>query len=398
MSAAGPIRIGYSLSLTGPLGANGQTAYLAQRIWEEDVNERGGLLGRPVQLVCIDDKSDASLVPAIYDELLDVEKVDLVLGGYGNNSVTPAMPRVIERKRYFVGLMSLGANLRFDYPGYFAMIPTGPDPNTALTAGFFEVAARQKPKPQTVGILAADADFSRNPIAGARANAEKSGLRIVSETKYPLSTKDFAPLLREVGKTSPDILFLCSYLNDSIGLIRGIGEVGLQPKVVGGAMIGPQSSAVQTALGPLLNGLVNYEYWLPVPKMIVPGVEDVIRRYLGKAAAGSQGADALGYYVAPLAYAQMQVVEQAVSATKSLDDGALIEYTRTASFSTAAGNVKFGKGGEWSAARVLQVQFRDIRSNDIAEFKDARTRVVVAPDAVASGELLYPYAEAKKAR
>jgi branched-chain amino acid transport system substrate-binding protein len=385
MSATGPIRIGYSLSLSGPLGANGQTAYLAQRIWEEDVNKRGGLLGRPVQLVCVDDKSDASLVPAIYDKLLDVEKVDLVLGGYGNNSVTPAMPRIIERKRYFVGLMSLGANLRFEYPGYFAMIPTGPDPNTALTAGFFEVAARQKPKPQTVAILAADADFSRNPIAGARANAE-----------YPLSTKDFAPLLREVGKTSPDILFLCSYLNDSIGLIRGISEVGLEPKVVGGAMIGPQSSAVQTALGPLLNGLVNYEYWLPVPKMIVPGVEDVIRRY--QARAESQGADALGYYVAPLAYAQMQVVEQAISATKTLDDGALIEHTRTATFSTAAGEVKFGKGGEWSAARVLQVQFREIRSNDIGEFRDARTRAVVSPDAVASGELIYPYAQAKKPR
>jgi branched-chain amino acid transport system substrate-binding protein len=110
------------------------------------------------------------------------------------------------------------------------------------------------------------------------------------------------------------------------------------------------------------------------------------------------GADALGYYVAPLAYAQMQVVEQAISATKTLDDGALIEYTRTASFSTAAGDVKFGKGGEWSAPRVLQVQFRDIRSNDIGEFRDARTRTVVSPEAVASGELIYPYAQAKKPR
>ena len=396
MSATGPVKIGYSLSLTGPLGANGQTAFLAQRIWEEDVNRRGGLLGRPVQLVCVDDKSDASLVPAIYEKLLDVDKVDLVLGGYGNNSLTPAMPLIVERHRYFVGLMGLAVNARLDYPGYFVMIPTGPDPNTALTAGFFEVAARQKPTPRTVAILAADADFSRNPIAGAHANAEKNGLRIVSETKYPLATKDFGPLLREVGKTAPDILFLCSYLNDSVGLVRGIGEVGLEPKVVGGAMIGPQSSAVQTALGPLLNGLVNYEYWLPVPKMIVPGVDDVIRRYQARAV--SEGADALGYYVAPLAYAQMQVVEQAVSATRTLDDPALIEYTRTASFATAAGDVKFAKGGEWSVPRVLQVQFRNIRSNDIAEFKDARTRAVVSPDALASGELIYPYAEAKKSR
>jgi branched-chain amino acid transport system substrate-binding protein len=396
MSMVGPIKIGYSLSLSGPLGPNGQTAYLAHRIWEEDVNKKGGLLGRPVKLVCVDDKSDAALVPAIYEKLLDVEKVDLVLGGYGNNSISPAMPLVIERQRFFVGLMGLGVNGRFDYAGYFAMIPTGPDPNTALTAGFFEVAGRQKPKPQTVAILAADADFSRNPITGAHANAEKNGLRIISETKYPLTTKDFAPLLREVGKASPDILFLCSYLNDSIGLIRGINEVGLEPKMVGGAMIGPQSSAVQAQLGPLLNGLVNYEYWFPVPKLMVPGVEDLIRRY--QARAGSENADALGYYVAPMAYAQMQVVEQAVSSTKSLDDRALIDYTHTASFTTAIGDVKFGKSGEWSAARVLAVQFRNIRSNDISEFKDARTRVVLSPDTVASGELIYPYVEAKKAR
>ena len=126
------------------------------------------------------------------------------------------------------------------------------------------------------------------------------------------------------------------------------------------------------------------------------GVADVISRY--QLRAGSEGADALGYYVAPLAYAQMQVVEQAVSATGTIDGRALVEYTRTASFATATGDVKFAEGGEWSSPRVLHVQFRNIRSNDIAEFKDARTRAVVAPDALASGELLYPYAEAKKSR
>src|ERR1700690_2433198 len=125
MSTTSPIKIGYSMSLTGPLGANGQTALLAHRIWEEDANRRGGLLGRPVELICFDDKTDASLVPGIYEKLLDVDKVDLVIGGYGNNSLTPAMPLIMERKRYFVGLMGLGVNARFHYPSYFVMLPTG---------------------------------------------------------------------------------------------------------------------------------------------------------------------------------------------------------------------------------------------------------------------------------
>jgi branched-chain amino acid transport system substrate-binding protein len=390
-----PIKIGYSMSLSGPLGANGQTALLAQRIWEEDVNRKGGLLGRPIQLICVDDKTDAASVPGIYEKLLDVDKVDLVIGGYGNNSLTPAMPVVIERRRYFVGLMGLGVNARFDYPGYFVMIPTGPQPSSALTEGFFDVAARQTPRPETIAIVAADADFSRNPILGAHMNAAKHGFRIISENKYPLSTNNFAPLLRGLRVTNPDILFLSSYLSDSIGLVRGLHEAGLEPKMVGGAMIGPQSSSVQTALGPLLNGLVNYEYWLPVPKMTVPGVREFIERYQARAA--SQGADALGYYVAPTAYAQMQVIEQAISATLSLDDAALVSYTRDAVFKTVMGDVKFAAGGEWSTSRLLTVQFRDIRSNEVAEFRGARSRVVVSPDAFASGELVYPYANARRA-
>jgi len=390
-----PIKIGYSMSLSGPLGANGRTALLAQRIWEEDVNRRGGLLGRPVQLICVDDRTDPTSVAGIYQRLLDVDKVDLVAGGYGNNSLMPAMPMVIDRKRYFVGLMGLSVNKQFQYPGYFAMIPTGPDSSAALTEGFFDVAAKQSPRPETVAIVAADADFTRNTIHGATVNAARNGFRIISENKYPLSTKDFAPLLRGLRSTSPDILFLSSYLSDSIGLVRGLHDAGLEPRLVGGAMIGPQSSSVQTALGPLLNGLINYEYWLPTSKMMVPEVGEFIERYQARAA--SQGADALGYYVAPTAYAQMQVVEQAIAATQSLDDATLVSYTRDAVFRTVMGDVKFAAGGEWSTSRLLTVQFRDIRSNEVAEFMGARTRVIVSPDALATGELAYPYANARRA-
>jgi branched-chain amino acid transport system substrate-binding protein len=387
----GPIKIGVSLSLTGGLGANGRTAHLAHRLWVEDVNRKGGLLGRPVQLVAVDDQTEASLVQGNYERLLDVEKVDLIVGGYGNNSMTPAMPLVIKRGRYFVGLMGLGVNAASNYERYFVMIPAGPEPGSALTAGFFEMAALQNPKPQTVAIVAADADFTRNPVAGAHANAERLGLRVVSQQKYPLSTTDFVPLMGPLVDAAPDILFLCSYLSDSIGLVRGLHKVGLKPAVVGGAMIGPQSSTVQTALGPLLNGLVNYEYWIPVPKMMFPGVEELMTRYQSRAAA--EDADALGYYITPQAYAQLQVIEQAVMATQTLDDAALAEYTRSVAFKTVVGEVRFGKGGEWATPRVLQVQFRGIRSNDIGEFKTARTRTVISPQELASGELI-PFARA----
>lgn len=392
--AGSPIRIGYCLSLTGPLAANGQTARLAHQVWQEDVNSGGGLLGRPVELVCIDDRTDAATVPGIYESLLTEQKVDLLLGGYGNNSIAPAMPLAIEHGRFFVGLMGLGVNNTYKYDRFFAMIPTGPDPNAALTEGFFEAASRQTPQPATVAVLAADADFTKNPIAGARANAAKYGLEVVSETKYGLATTDFPAFLREVESGKPDVLFLCSYLNDSVGLIRAIAESGMDAALVGGAMIGPQSSSVQAQLGPLLNGIVNYEYWLPVPAMDFPGVSSLLATYQTRAA-GSP-ADALGYYVAPFAYAQLQVVGQAIRETGGIDDEELADYTSRATFPTVVGDVKFGALGEWATPRVLTVQFRDIHGNDVAEFGRPRARVVVSPASFASGNLVYPYGAASK--
>jgi branched-chain amino acid transport system substrate-binding protein len=389
-----PIKIGYCLSLTGPLASNGKTARLAHQIWQEDINRRGGLLGRPVQMICRDDETNPKRVPEIYKTLLDEEKVDLVIGGYGDNSVAPAMPLIIERRRYLVALMALAVNASFAYENYFVMIPTGPRPTEALTEGFFALAAEQSPKPQTMAILAADAPFSKGPVAGANEHASRHGIRVLSEERYPLATADFTPLISKLKPSSIDILFLCSYLNDSAGLLRAIDKVGLKPKLVGGAMIGPQNGSIKAELGPLLNGLVNYEYWLPVPKMMYPGVSQMIAEYQSRAAA--EGADPLGYYVAPQAYAQMQIVERAVTATGSVDDAKLAQFTRDHAFKTILGDLKFGPGGGWSEARVLQVQYRNVRSNDLSNFRNADTQAVVWPPTLASAPLIYPYENARQ--
>lgn len=381
----GPIRIGYGLSLSGGLAANGLTARLAHQIWQEDVNARGGLLGRPVELVCMDDKTDPNSVLGIYQALLADEKVDLLLAGYGNNSISPAMPLVIEHEKYFVGLMGLAVNKDLKYDRFFCMIPTGSDPNVALTHGLFQAASQLTTKPRSMAILAADADFSKNPIAGARANAAEHGIEVISQAKYSLATEDYAEVVQAQTESSPDILFLCSYINDSVGLLRAVAETDIKPMLVGGAMIGPQSSTVQQQLGPLLNGVVNYEYWLPTPAMAFAGVGDLISRYQAQAA-GTQ-ADALGYYVAPCAYAQLQVLEQAIRGTDGLSDAELAEYTHSEVFHTVMGDIRFGPLGEWDQPRVLTVQFQNIGSNDIEEFRSPDARVVVSPGEYSSGGL-----------
>jgi branched-chain amino acid transport system substrate-binding protein len=392
-AAAQDIRIGFSMAMTGGLGPNGKSALLAQKIWEEDINKKGGLLGRPVKLVYYDDQTNPSTVPGIYSKLLDVDKVDLIIGGYATNMLAPAMPLVMQRKRFFVGLLGLGVNSEFNYPNYFVMIPSGPDPKPAFTKGFFDVAMAQSTKPTTVAIVAADAEFARNLADGARENAKKAGLKILYDKTYPPATTDFAPIVRAIAATNPDIVAIGSYPPDSVGFVRSVNEQGFKPKIIGGGMVGLQNTSLKTQLGPLLNGWTNYDFWLPVDKMQFPGVKELMDKYQARAAA--EGVDPLGYYMAPQAYAQMQVLEQAITATKSLEDAKLADYTRTSTFKTVLGDVKFGKGGEWAESRVLQVQFRNIKGNDAAQFKTTDTQVVVSPPEYASGKVVYPFEKAQ---
>src|SRR5262249_31794588 len=121
-----PIKIGFGMALTGGLAPNGKSALLAMKIWEEDTNAKGGLLGRPVKLVYYDDQSNPANVPGIYTKLLDVDKCELIVGGYATNMLAPAMPVVIQRNMVFIGLLGLAVNSEFKYDKYFAMIPSGP--------------------------------------------------------------------------------------------------------------------------------------------------------------------------------------------------------------------------------------------------------------------------------
>jgi branched-chain amino acid transport system substrate-binding protein len=388
-----PIKIGYALALTGPLAPNGKSALLAQKIWEEDINARGGLLGRPVKLIYYDDQTNPATISGIYTKLLDADKVDLISGPYGTNSVAPTMPVAIQRNKLLISLFGLAVNDGLNYPRYFSMIPTGPTPKPAISKGFFDAAMAQNPRPQTVAIVGADAEFSKNASDGARENASAAGLKIVYDKSYPPNTSDFAPIVRAIAATNPDIVVICSYPLDSVGMVRAVNEIGFKPKMIGGAMVGLQSTAFKLQLGALLNGFVNFDYWLPVPKLEFAGTADFMKKYQARAAA--EGVDPLGYFLAPWGYSQLQVLGQAVEATKSLDDGKLADTIRGTTFKTVVGDVKFGTHGEWAQSRVLQVQFQGIKGNDLAQFKDISTQIIVAPAEYKLGEVIYPYEKAK---
>jgi branched-chain amino acid transport system substrate-binding protein len=389
-----PIKIGFGMALTGPLAANGKMSLVAMQIWEDDINAKGGLLGRPVKLVYYDDQSSPSQVPSIYTKLLDIDKVDLIVSGYASTQIAAAMPIAIQRKKLLVSLFGTGINDTFHYPKYISMIPNGPTPKPAFTRGFFKVAEVQKPKPQTIAIAMADAEFGRNACEGAHQNAQTSGFKIVYEKSYPPSTTDFSPIVRAIQAANPDLLVICSYPLDTVGMVTAMHEVGFKPKMWGGAMVGLQATVFKTKLGPLLNGVVNYETWLPVKSMEFPGSLELLKKY--QARAGAAGTDPLGYYMPVWAYADLQVLGDAIAATKSLNDDKLAEYMHKATFKTVVGEVKFNKDGEWTEERTLAAQFQNIKGNSVDDFRDLKTEVIIYPPKFKSGDVIYPYEKAIK--
>ena len=379
-----PLKIGFAMSLTGPLGANGKSALLAMKIWEEDMNAKGGLLGRKVQLINYDDQSNPSTVPGIYTKLLDVDKVDAIVGGYATNMLAPAMPVVMQRKKAFIGLYGIGVNEKFKYDRFFEFTPAGQDPKASISKPFFEAVMGFDPKPKTIAIVAADAEFSRNAADGARANAKALGLNIVYDKTYPPATTDYAPILRAVMATNPELIFVGSYPLDSVGLVLAAKEQNIQVRAFGGGMVGLQATVFKTKLGEALNGIINYDFWLPLPKFMTPGIEAFLTKY--QARAGAEGVDPLGYYMGPYAYAYIDLLGQAITATGGTDDAKLSAYLKSKSHDTFIGPVKFGGDGEWEKDRMITVQFSGVKGNGVEQFKGVSAQPIIYPPDAATGK------------
>jgi branched-chain amino acid transport system substrate-binding protein len=391
--AADPIKVGFSMALTGSVAQNGKQLIIALELWRDDVNAHGGLLGRPIELVYYDDQSNPTNVPGIYTKLITVDKVDLLLGPYATNMAAAAVPVIMQHNMTTISILAIGVNRHFHYGRYFDMIAVGPEGTKAFSRGFFALATAQSPKPQTVAIVAADAEFSKTSADGARENATAAGFKIIYDQSYPPSTTDFAPVMRAVQAANPDIVFVAAYPPDSVGIIRAANEVGITPKMFGGAFIGLLVTPIKAQLGPLMNGIVNNEVFLPSPKFTFPGTLELLSKY--QAIARTQGIDPMGWAFPPLGYAAGQVLAQAVEATKSLDHVTLAKYMRSHPFSTVVGEITFGKDGEWSKSRVVFTQFQNVTGNSIDQFKDTTHEVVVWPKEFKSGDLIYPYAKAK---
>jgi branched-chain amino acid transport system substrate-binding protein len=388
-----PIKIGFSMALTGPLAPNGKQALLGAKIWEEEINAKGGLLGRKVELVNYDDQSNPANVPGIYTKLLDVDKVDVVMGPYGTNLNAPALPVVMQKGKTFIGFFALDINAEFHYPKYFSMLPTGPTPRESFTEGFFQVAAAQNPKPQTLALTSEDAEFARNACEGARENAKKYGFKIIYDKTFPPGTTDFSPIIHALQAANADLVVVCSYPLSSVGIVQSARELGLNPKMLGGAMVGLQATVFKDRLKSKLNGIVNYETWVPSEKLMAPAAA-FFKIYQERAKAA--GVDPLGYYLGGWGYADFQLIGEAIEGAKSVSDDKLADYLRSHEFKTIMGDIKFGPGGEWTKSGMLQVQYHGITdAANLETWRGMSYQNVLTPDDQKTGSVIYPYDKAQ---
>lgn len=393
--AATPIKVGFSMALTGGTAGIGRQILVALQIWRDDVNSKGGLLGRPVQLVYYDDQGNPANAAQIYSKLLDIDKVDLLIGPYSTNMVAAVIPILMQRGLTTIGILANAANSKFHYDRYFSMIPSGPEPEKSFSTGFFEIAEAQKPQPKTLAILGVDAEFGRNATDGAHANLKNFPfLKLVYDQNYPPTTTDFTPIIRAVQAKNPDILYVAAYPPDTVGIVRAMNEVGFRPKLFGGALIGLMITATKVQLGPLVNGMVITQGFLPAKTFLFDGTQAFLDKYAKLAP--TQRLDPLGWSFPPYGYAAGQVLAEAVTGAKSLDQGKIADYMRTHSFDTVVGKIAFGKDGEWAKGRSVWTQFQHITGNTIDDFKDTSHQPILLPADMKTGTLIYPYAAARK--
>jgi branched-chain amino acid transport system substrate-binding protein len=391
--AAEPIKLGFSESLTGGLAVNGRQMLLTAQIWATDVNAKGGLLGRPVELVYYDDQSNPGLVPAIYTKLLNVDKVDLLFAS-GTNISSAAMPTIVEHGKLIMDTLALAVNEHFKYPRFFQTMPYGPDGKDAISRGFFEAAMSMDPRPESIALIGADAEFSKSALEGARRNAQRLGLGILHDAHYPPATVDYAPILRAVKAANADIVFVASYPTDTAGILRSVHEIGLSAKLFGGAMVGLQYSGLKMQFAEQLNNLVGYELYVHEPTMHFPGIDEFLERY--RLRAEQARVDSLGYYVPPFTYATLDILAQAVAAVGDVDPDKLANYIHNTTFRTLVGDVTFGADGEWAAPRILTIQYRDLKGSDLKQFTEPGHQVILYPPEFKTGTLVYPFSEASR--
>jgi branched-chain amino acid transport system substrate-binding protein len=205
---------------------------------------------------------------------------------------------------------------------------------------------------------------------------------------------DFTPVVRALRAANADIVYVGAYPPDNVGIVRAANEVGLNPKMFGGAMIGMLITPIKANLGPVINGLVISEAFVPSPKLQFAGLAELMKRY--QAEAPTLKTDPIGFAFVrsatrPARCSPRRSPKPRVSITTSS------RLTCTAiRFRPVVGEIAFGKDGEWSTTRQFLTQFQNVEPNSVEQFRSGSKQPILWPPEYKTGEMIYPYENARK--
>jgi branched-chain amino acid transport system substrate-binding protein len=377
VEAQKPIRIGASASKTGAYAALGQNQLRGYELCVKHANEKGGLLGRKVELVVEDDHSDAATAVGIYERLITHDKVDLVLGPYGSPMTAP-VANVTERHRMPMVAPTIGTTSFFKEGRRFIFMVYSP--GEVYLEGFVELVARNGLK--SIALIGEDSIFPHAVVKGASELAKKRGLQVVFAESYPKGTRDFSAILGRIAAKAPDALGAASYFEDAVAITRQMRELNLNVRIYA-ATIGPGQPEFYKRLERSAEFVYGPSQWekefvtiragglIPIARQY-PGAREFVEAHERE----YPGAD-LSYQTAA-GYAGCQVLTEAVKRAGSLDREKVREAILKLDFNTVFGAFKVDPDGLQIAHKMVTIQWQDGK------------RVIVWPEELAPGKPRFP--------
>jgi ABC-type branched-subunit amino acid transport system substrate-binding protein len=336
VSAQNPVRIGSTLSLTGPLAPAGAIQKVAIEVFVDDVNSRGGLLGRKVEWVLKDDQSRPDLTRTLYEQLATVDKVDLLMGPYGTASILSAMG-VAQRYGRILIHNSFGTPRQAKYDMQFSASGGAGDPEMVWPGLVFDAVGTAAKPPKTVAIVTSKAPAAHFISVGAREVAKKRGLTEVLFLEFEFGNRDFGPIASRIKDAKPDLLFVGALGLDGVLLLDAMKKIDYQPPIHFYTFPAPGPMAKSPDAANAL-ALTTFEEHPPFTSnaRAAAFIKEFHER-AAKAALPSTSVDLL----AAIAYSSWQVLEAAVNGAKSFDDKALAQWLRKNQVDTIMGRLSW---------------------------------------------------------
>ncbi len=350
---AGPIRIGSTLALTGPLSATAQVHKLVGEIYVEQANKRGGWLGRQLEWVLKDDQSKPDLARTLYEQLVTADKVDLLMGPYATGAILSAMG-VAQRYDKVLVHHTFGVPSLAKYERAFPAWSLGSDPATTVPNTLFDALAAGPKPPKTVAVVTSKFPSIQFMSAGAREVLKKRGLTEVLFLEWDFGNRDFGPIANRIKDAKPDFVWVGAIGLDGNLLLDAMKKIEYMP---------PQHFYLYPAPAPLVslpeakNALSVTIFEEQPPFINAPGAAEFVKLYRERATAAKLP-DPSVEVQAGASYTAWQILEAGVVATKGLDDKAIATWIKGNRIDTIQGKLHFTGTGNYGddLMRIKQVQ------------------------------------------